>query len=60
MKGAISKRHKIDDHNMLREYDFSKGVRGKHCKAYRKGHTVEFIRLTVPRLYSILVLKTEQ
>jgi hypothetical protein len=40
VKKAISKRHKIDDHNMLREYDFSKGVRGKHCKAYRKGHTV--------------------
>ena len=22
------------------EYDFSKGVRGKHYKAYREGHTV--------------------
>ena len=22
------------------EYDFSKGVRGKHCQAYREGHTV--------------------
>jgi hypothetical protein len=41
MKMAISKRYKIDDHNMLREYDFSKGIRGKHRKAYRKGHTVK-------------------
>lgn len=32
-----------NDHNgdnMKDEYDFSKGVRGKHYKAYRKGHTV--------------------
>ena len=41
MKRAISKGHKTDDHIMLREYDFLKGVRGKHCKAYRKGHTVK-------------------
>ena len=26
---------------MLPEYDFSKGVRGKHYKAYRKGHSVK-------------------
>ena len=26
---------------MRREYDFSGGVRGKHVKAYRKGHTVK-------------------
>jgi hypothetical protein len=26
--------------NMRDEYDFSKGVRGKHYKAYREGHTV--------------------
>jgi hypothetical protein len=25
---------------MRDEYDFSKGVRGKHYKAYREGHTV--------------------
>ena len=25
---------------MREEYDFSKGVRGKHYKAYRQGHTV--------------------
>ena len=25
---------------MREEYDFSRGVRGKHDKAYRAGHTV--------------------
>ena len=29
-----------DDSDMREEYDFSGGVRGKHYKAYRKGHTV--------------------
>jgi len=31
------------DHNtdeMREEYDFSQGVRGKHCKSYRAGHVV--------------------
>jgi len=36
---------KIEKHvkttDMAREYDFSKGVRGKHYKAYRKGHTLK-------------------
>jgi len=26
---------------MRKEYDFSKGVRGKHCRAYRAGHVVQ-------------------
>ncbi len=26
---------------MRNEYDFSNGVRGKHYRAYRQGHTVE-------------------
>jgi hypothetical protein len=26
--------------DMRNEYDFSKGVRGKHYRQYRKGHTV--------------------
>ena len=26
---------------MRKEYDFSGGVRGKHVKAYRQGHTVK-------------------
>jgi hypothetical protein len=25
---------------MREEYDFSQGVRGKHCDAYRAGHVV--------------------
>jgi hypothetical protein len=29
-----------DINGMRREYDFSGGVRGKHFKAYREGHTV--------------------
>jgi hypothetical protein len=28
------------DEEMLPEYDFSGGVRGKHYEAYRKGHSV--------------------
>jgi hypothetical protein len=28
------------DDEMLAEYDFSGGVRGKHYEAYRQGHTV--------------------
>jgi hypothetical protein len=26
---------------MRKEYDFSGGIRGKHFKAYREGHTVK-------------------
>jgi hypothetical protein len=26
---------------MSKEYDFSKGIRGRHYKAYRHGHTVK-------------------
>ena len=29
------------DKTMRSEYDFSEGVRGRHFKAYRAGHTVE-------------------
>ena len=29
---------------MKKEYDFSSGVRGKHYKAYREGHTVRVHR----------------
>lgn len=44
MKGKLMK--KIDNNKLspeseiLPEYDFSKGVRGKYAKAYRQGHTV--------------------
>ncbi len=30
----------ITDDEMLPEYDFSGGIRGKHYQAYRRGHTV--------------------
>ncbi len=30
--------------DMLPDYDFSGGVRGKHIKAYRAGHTVKVHR----------------
>jgi hypothetical protein len=30
----------INDNEMLPEYDFTDGVRGKHYQAYRRGHTV--------------------
>ena len=29
-----------NDTGMKAEYDFSKGIRGKHYKAYREGHNV--------------------
>jgi hypothetical protein len=30
----------FDEDDLLPEYDFSKGVRGKHHQAYRQGHSV--------------------
>jgi hypothetical protein len=30
----------LDEDDMFPEYDFSKGVRGKHQQAYREGHSV--------------------
>ena len=37
------KRRKINNEvdEMRGEYDFSRGVRGKHFEAYRKGHTIK-------------------
>lgn len=32
--------HTPEDDDMLPEYDFSKGVRGKHYEAFRKGYKV--------------------
>jgi hypothetical protein len=29
-----------EDDEMFPEYDFAGGVRGKHYKAYRRGHSV--------------------
>jgi hypothetical protein len=40
MKKKQASKQLKDKDEMLPEYDFSSGVRGKHYKAYRKGHTV--------------------
>jgi hypothetical protein len=39
-KEKISKSTKQENDEMLPEYDFRSGVRGKHHKSYRRGHTV--------------------
>lgn len=39
-KEKISKSQNQENDEMLPEYDFRGGVRGKHFKAYRRGHTV--------------------
>ncbi|MGD9562804.1 MAG: hypothetical protein AB7F88_11245 [Pyrinomonadaceae bacterium] len=39
-KKKDSKKPQQEKDEMLPEYDFSGGVRGKHHKAYREGHTV--------------------
>jgi len=36
----MKKNNKEAKNTMRDEYDFSKGVRGKHYKGYREGHTV--------------------
>lgn len=41
MKKISSKKEVSEKGEMLPEYDFSGGVRGKHYKAYRKGHEVK-------------------
>ncbi|MDZ7288409.1 MAG: hypothetical protein ONB44_00570 [candidate division KSB1 bacterium] len=41
MKKMVSKSQSLEDSDMLPEYDFRGGVRGKHYKAYRRGHTVK-------------------
>jgi hypothetical protein len=41
MKNTISEGKNPENDDMLPEYDFQGGVRGKHHKAYREGHTVK-------------------
>lgn len=36
--------NKPDENEMKEEYDFSKGVRGKHYRTYRQGHRVRIRR----------------
>ncbi|MEH1908853.1 MAG: hypothetical protein V7L05_30885 [Nostoc sp.] len=40
MNKVNSEQPDITDNNMLPEYDFTDGIRGKHYQAYRRGHTV--------------------
>ncbi len=45
MKKKKIKQRETDDTGMLPEYDFKDGIRGKHYKDYRKGHTVKTNRI---------------
>jgi hypothetical protein len=45
MKKALSDQPQADSDDMLPEYDFRGGVRGKHAQAYRQGHTVKIHRI---------------
>ena len=33
-----------EEQEMREEYDFSGGIRGKHFKTYRQGHTVKIVK----------------
>lgn len=45
MKKKNSKFQETEELEMLPEYDFKNGIRGKHYKAYRKGHNVKIHRI---------------
>ncbi len=40
MSKANGNASQLDEEDLRPEYDFSKGVRGKHHQAYRQGHSV--------------------
>jgi hypothetical protein len=44
MKNTTYKGKDLKNDDLLPEYDFTGGIRGKHHKAYREGHTVEVHR----------------
>ena len=44
MKNTNSEGQDLEKNEMLPEYDFTDGVRGKHHKAFREGHTVKVHR----------------
>lgn len=44
MKKTASDPQASDSDDMLPEYDFRGGVRGRHFQAYREGHTVKVHR----------------
>lgn len=41
MKKVDTKDINIDNDDMLPEYDFTSGIRGKHYKSYQDGHKVK-------------------
>jgi hypothetical protein len=41
-----------NDEDMLPEYDFANGVRGKHHEAYKQGTNVVFLEPDVARVFS--------
>ena len=43
---------KIGKHDMLDEYDFSSGVRGKYAKSYQKGSNVVVLDPDVAKVFS--------
>ena len=39
---TVSEENEVMEHDEMRpEYDFTNGIRGKHYRAYREGHTVK-------------------
>jgi len=40
-----------EDNDMRPEYDFSKGVRGKHCRAYQQGSNVVFLEPDIAKVF---------
>ena len=40
-----------DNDDLLPEYDFSKGVRGKHHEAYKAGTNVVFLEPDIARVF---------
>jgi hypothetical protein len=56
MKKKDYKKHELKNNDMLPEYDFRGGMRGKHYKEYRQGHTVtvhKTDRTTVVKHYKL-------
>lgn len=45
MKKKNNEYQKKDEFEMLPEYDFKDGIRGKHYKTYRKGHNVKIHKI---------------
>jgi len=42
---------KIKESDMQPEYDFSKGVRGKHYRAYQEGTNVIFLEPDIAKIF---------